>query len=96
MEPGCLLRQIVVLIGAQDIGKSAVLRSLFPPEQKYDRWFTDAWDPMEGKQKQAEALQRVVLAEAGELAVSTKGDLDALKASITFATATFSQAYAST
>ena len=96
MEPGCLLRQIVVLIGAQDIGKSAVLRSLFPPEQKYDRWFTDAWDPTEGKKKQAEALQRVVLAEAGELAVSTKGDLDALKASITFATATFSQAYAST
>ena len=82
-EPGCLLREIVVLVSnTQGVGKSQVLRVIFPPHRRYDPWFTDTWDPTADKVKQAESLQNVVMAEAGELAVATRGDIDALKAAI--------------
>ena len=38
-EPGCLLREMPVLIGPQGAGKSALLRSIFPTGM--DEWFCD-------------------------------------------------------
>ena len=79
-EPGCLLREIPILIGAQDSGKSQLLRNLLPPDQP--DWFSDSLCVSEASQKQVEAILGRVIVELSELAGFRRADLESLKAFI--------------
>ena len=76
--PGAKLDEMPVLVGAQGIGKSALLRNLFPPE--HAEWMNDGLHLAADPKVRAEALQGRVLVEASEMAGSTRADLESLKA----------------
>ena len=72
-----MLAEMPVLVGAQDIGKSALLRSLFLPE--HSTWFNDGLHLAADPKVRAEALQGRVIVEVSEMAGSTRADLESLK-----------------
>ena len=72
------LAEMPVLVGAQGIGKSALLRNLFPPEYA-DDWTTDGLHLAADPKVRAEALQGRVVVEAGEMAGANRADLESLK-----------------
>ena len=76
--PGAKLDEMPVLVGAQGIGKSALLRSMFPPE--HSEWVNDGLHLAADPKVRAEALLGRVLVEASEMAGSTRADLESLKA----------------
>ena len=76
--PGAKLDEMPVLVGAQGIGKSALLLNLFPAEHSV--WFNDGLHLAADPKVRAEALQGRVVVEAGEMAGSTRADLESLKA----------------
>lgn len=66
-NPGCLLSEIPVLVGAQGIGKSALFRNLLPPDfQK--RWFTESLDMLAPAREKIEATLGAVVVEIAEMA----------------------------
>ena len=79
-EPGCLLREIPILIGAQDSGKSQLLRNLLPPDQP--DWFSDQLCVSEPSQKQVESILGRAIVELSELMGFRRADLESLKAFI--------------
>ena len=79
-EPGCLLREIPILIGPQDAGKSQLLSNLLPPDQP--DWFSDNLCMSEPSQKRLESLLGRVICELSELAGFRRADLESLKAFI--------------
>ena len=79
-EPGCLLREIPILIGDQRIGKSQLLRSLLPPDEP--DWFSDSLCMSEPSQKMVESLLGRVLVEISELTGFRRADLESLKSFI--------------
>ena len=79
-EPGCLLREIPILIGSQDSGKSQLLRSLLPPTE-HD-WFSDQLCVSEPSQKQVEAILGRVIVELSELTGFRRAEVESLKAFI--------------
>ena len=79
-EPGCLLREIPILIGAQDSGKSQLLRNLLPEDQ--DDWFSDQLCVSEPSQKQVEAILGRVIVELSELMGFRRAEVESLKAFI--------------
>ena len=81
-KPGAKLDEMPVLVGSQGIGKSALLRSILPPE--FPEFFADNLDLAGDKKQRIETLQGRVLVEASEMAGSTRAELQSLKA---FATA---------
>ena len=76
--PGAKLDEMPVLVGPQGIGKSALLLNLFPPE--HAGWVNDGLNLAADPKVRAEALLGRVLVEAGEMAGSTRADLESLKA----------------
>ena len=82
MKPGCLLRELPVLIGPQGVGKSALLRELFPKDQQA-RWFSDSYSLHEQDPgRQIEATAGAALVEIPELAGLRKAEIERVKADI--------------
>ena len=79
-EPGGLLRQIPILIGAQEAGKSQLLRNLLPPDEP--DWFNDDLCVSETSQKRLESMQGRVIVELSELTGFRRAELESLKAFI--------------
>ena len=80
-EPGCKLDQIVVLIGAQGIGKSSLLSCLLPSTEP--DWFSDSLSMTDDLKKRVEALQGRVIVELSDLQGFTKADMQSMKSFIT-------------
>ena len=76
-KPGSKLDEMPVFWGAQGIGKSALLRSLLPPE--HDSWFCDSLNLTGDTKTRAETLQGRVLVEVSEMTGARQADLENLK-----------------
>ena len=76
-QPGCKLDQIVVLIGEQGLGKSALLREALPPE--VPGLYSDGlrWD-VPDKEK-AEATRGKAIVEASEMAGRRRAEIEGMK-----------------
>jgi putative DNA primase/helicase len=72
-EPGCIMRSVPVLEGAQDTGKSTALRLLAGNE-----WFSDSHFDVAGKDVY-ELIQGVWLYEIGEMASFNKSEASRVK-----------------
>lgn len=72
-EPGCIMRSVPVLEGAQDRGKSTALRILAS-----DAWFSDSHFDVSGKDVY-ELIQGVWLYEIGEMASFNKSEANRVK-----------------
>ena len=81
-QPGCKLDQVPVLKGRQGIGKSALVRSILPKEHA-EEWHNDNLTLDRDSQKQVEAILGRVLVEISEMAGSTRGEIEHIKAFIT-------------
>ena len=79
-DPGCLLREIPIIIGPQRAGKSQLLSNLLPPDQP--DWFSDSLCVSEPSQKRLEAILGRVICELSELTGFRRAELEALKAFI--------------
>ena len=79
-EPGCLLREIPILIGDQRMGKSQLLRNLLPADQ-HD-WFSDDLCMSDPSQKRLESILGRVIVELSELSGFRRADLESLKSFI--------------
>ena len=79
-EPGGLLRQIPILIGPQDAGKSQLLSNLLPPE--HPDWFSDSVCVSDPSQKRVESMLGRVIVELSELTGFRRAELESLKAFI--------------
>ena len=77
-QPGTKLDETPVLIGPQGCGKSTALRLALPPDRA--AWFADGLHLAADPKARAEALQGRVIAEAAEMAGSTRAELESLKA----------------
>ena len=80
LEPGCLLREIPILIGPQRIGKSQLLSNLLPPDRP--DWFSDSLCVSDPSQKRAESMLGRVVVELSELTGFGRAELESLKAFI--------------
>ena len=76
--PGCKLDEILVLVGKQGIGKSALLRQILP-EAAY---FSDGLNFNASARERVESLLGYVIVEASEMAGITRAKIDSLKAFI--------------
>jgi predicted P-loop ATPase len=74
-EPGCQMRSVLILEGAQDIGKSAVLRALAQP------WFSDTNLDLHNKDSFG-ALRGIWLQEFAELDSLSRADATRVKSFI--------------
>lgn len=75
MQPGCMYRQVLILEGPQEAGKSSIARALGAP------WFTDA--PLNiGDKDSIMTMQSNWIIELGELSALNKADSLILKAFI--------------
>jgi predicted P-loop ATPase len=72
-EPGCIMRSVPVLEGAQDTGKSTALRILAGND-----WFSDSHFDVSGKDVY-ELIQGVWLYEIGEMASFNKSEANRVK-----------------
>ena len=81
-EPGCQLRQVPVLIGKQNIGKSALLRSILPTDMQEDL-FGDTLNMMSDSLAQVEAIKGKVIVEVSELVGLKKAELSKIKSFLT-------------
>ena len=81
-EPGSKLDETPVFVGRQGIGKSAMLRSIFPPERA-DEWFADGLNLAAEPKVRAESILGRVLVECAEMTGATRAELASLKAFLT-------------
>ena len=81
-EPGCKLREIVVLAGTQDCGKSALLESMLWPEDAAE-WFVSGLDLAADDKTLTEAVIGAVIVEAAEMVGVSRANLARMKAFIT-------------
>ena len=79
-DPGCLLREIPILIGPQRAGKSQLLSNLLPPE--HPDWFSDSVCVSDPSQKRIESMLGRVIVELSELTGFRRAELESLKAFI--------------
>ena len=78
-QPGTPLKAMLVLIGAQGIGKSPFISHLFPASDR-GTWFSDSLSFSDTPVRQIESLLGRVIVEAGELTGVRRADLSGLKA----------------
>ena len=81
-RPGHKLDEMPVLVGAQGIGKSALVRSVLPTEYVWE-WFNDRLNLAADDKTKAEALQGAALVEISEMMGATRSDLEDLKNFVT-------------
>ena len=79
-EPGCLLREIPILIGVQNLGKSQLLNHLLPVD--HPEWFSDSISMAEAVQKRIEGVLGRVICELSELTGFSRADQESLKSFI--------------
>ena len=79
-EPGCLLREIPILISPQRAGKSSLLSNLLPPE--HPDWFSDSISMADPTQKRVESMLGRVIVELSELTGFARAELESLKSFI--------------
>lgn len=77
-KPGCKLDEIPVLVGAQGTGKSALLKSMVPPEMP--ELFSDGLRFDAFPEKQVEATRGRAIVEVSEMAGRSRTDIEAMKA----------------
>ena len=82
MKPGCLIREVPILIGGQGLGKSALLRNLFPKDQQAT-WFSDSYSLHEDGQRQIESTIGAVVVELSEMTGMRKAELERIKGDLT-------------
>ena len=78
-NPGTKLDEMVVLVGAQGIGKSTFAAYLLPDNYR-DDWFSDGLHLASHPKERAEALLGRVIVEVSEMAGASRADLESLKA----------------
>ena len=81
-QPGCRLRESLVLIGQERAGKSALLSQIFPSKLRA-LCYGDALQLHAPTQKQAEALLGKALVEVADFSGIRKADIEMLKAFMT-------------
>ena len=81
-QPGCRLRQSVVLIGPEFIGKSALLAELFPRDLR-SLCHADSLKLNDTAQRQTESILGRVLVEVADFAGLRRADIESLKAFMT-------------
>ena len=91
-KPGCELREIPILIGKQNIGKSSLLRNLFPQEFQAD-WFSDDLSFRTDSKGRIESTLGKVLIEWNELEGINKSAFSTLKSFISSTSDTIRLAY---
>ena len=79
-DPGCLLREIPIIIGPQRAGKSQLLSNMLPPE--HPDWFSDSVCVSDPTQKRVEGMLGRVIVELSELTGFRRAELESLKAFI--------------
>ena len=80
-EPGCFLKEIPVLTGAQGVGKSPVGVEMLPPAFR-DEGHGDGLILTSDAKQFAEALQGKIIVEASEMVGMGRADTERLKANI--------------
>ncbi|MDE0004588.1 MAG: hypothetical protein OXQ29_18010 [Rhodospirillaceae bacterium] len=80
-EPGAQQRQMPVLRGDQDIGKSRALAWLLPADMRH--MFCDAVSFQQTPKEQAEAISNRVIVEIAEMHGATKAEINAIKTFLT-------------
>lgn len=75
LNPGCLVRTVVVLEGAQNIGKSSIIGSLVPDR----RWFYEGKIDMDDDKRTPMLLNSCWVAEMAELAQISKHSVETVK-----------------
>ena len=80
-QPGCKLDEIPVLIGAQGIGKSAVLRAILPPDMPDLHGDGLRWDGRDKEQVEA-TLGRAIV-EVSEMGGRRRAEIEHIKSFIT-------------
>lgn len=88
-EPGCKFDYIMVIQGAEGIGKSTILRKLGK------KWFTDSITDLGGKEGM-EQIQGYWIEELGELVGIRRNEVETMKAFISRQTDSFRPAYGRT
>lgn len=78
-QPGRKLDEMVVLVGPRNIGKSTILKSLFPSDLQ-NQWFSDDLKFNDRSKERAECLLGRVIVEASEMVGSTRAEHEAIKA----------------
>lgn len=86
-KPGCKFDYVLMLVGAQGIGKSSLIALLG------GEWFTDSLEDVRGKDSY-EQIQGSWIIELGELAALRKADVEAVKRFVSTQSDKFRQAYA--
>ena len=82
-KPGCLIRETPILIGPEDIGKSALLRNLFPTAEQ-PHWFSDSYAMHElNAQQRIESTLGAVVVELSEMNGLRKAELERVKGDLT-------------
>ena len=82
-KPGCLVREMPVLIGPENIGKSALLRNLFPQKEQ-PHWFSDSYALHElSGQQRIESTSGAVLVELSEMNGLRRAELERVKSDLT-------------
>lgn len=81
-EPGAHAHVMLIVLGPQGCGKSAVFAGLFPEDKRHE-WFGDALELDESNQKKAESLFGKVIVEADEMKGRKAADIEKLKSFIT-------------
>ena len=79
-DPGCKLDEIPVFIGAQGIGKSALLREMLPPEMPELHGDGLRWDAR--PQEQVDAVLGRVVVESSEMVGRSRAEIEIIKAFI--------------
>jgi predicted P-loop ATPase len=77
-DPGCKADYMLVLEGAQDLGKSSALRALASPD-----WFTEFTADLRDHKRFVEQIMGKWIIEFAELASLGKSDMEMVKATIT-------------
>ena len=81
MEPGCKLREVPVLVGAQECGKSGMLETIIWP-QKQKTWFVSGLDLAGDEMDLVQSVIGAVIVEAAEMVGAGRAELSRIKAFI--------------
>ena len=89
LDPGCKYDHVIILSGAQGLGKSSAIRHILPKRD----YFSDSIDLSAKNKECVENAGNAVICELSDLQGSTRTDLERLKAFITRQADTFRGAY---